>query len=458
MINTRNYYLYSILILSLFVFFSLLEPYLWFDESGQFFMSLGLNHFSPPNTFPGSFSEVIKNNNNYNLDPGGFTVLLYIWMKLSTNYIWIRLLPYLFFLLSIFLLVDISDKLCEFKNKWIFGLVIFLIPQLVFRSLEIRAYTMEFLSILISIHLVTNIKNMSKTHVFMISILSSILITSRYSSIVTFGVVTLITIIEIIISSKNKLDKLKTIYVLSTPLMTSVTLIYFFILKNQNPNLSKVSYSPYLDDNPFLLFQDYNFIHILCLFMLIFILLFDRKLLRNLKLLIYTSIFVNLTFIILSLSGIYPYDPFDERNLGVFVFTFLPLIYWIINRLNSKIQWINNSLYSISFLIIYMIVFSLTLKDNWRKNNIHTDMINYQFPKESLVIVESHLKPSIKHLFEYTSYNYGLVYDDFIFLERDLIFEDTVINKSKNYFLMTNREIINPKFKKIGRDLYKIHE
>ena len=124
--HERNYYLYSILILSLFVFSILLEPYMWHDESGQFFMSLGLNHFSPPNESPGSFLDVIKNNNNYNLDPGGFTVLLYLWMKISTNYIWIRLLPFLFFLSSIFLLKDISNKLCEFKNKWIFGFFIFL--------------------------------------------------------------------------------------------------------------------------------------------------------------------------------------------------------------------------------------------------------------------------------------------------------------------------------------------
>lgn len=458
MLNTRNYYLYAILILCLFVFLILKEPYLWFDESGQFFISLGLNHFSPPNELPGSFLDVIKNNNHYNLDPGGFTVLLYLWMKISTNYIWVRILPYLFFISSIFLLVDISNKLYEFKNKWIFGLVIFLIPQLVFRSLEIRAYTMECLSTLMAIYLITNIKKMSITHVLIISILSSILITSRYSSIITFGVVSLITIIEIIISSKNKLVKLKTIFVLSTPLIFSVTLVYFFILKNQNPKLSKVSYSPYLEDNPFLLIQDYNFIHVLCLFSLIFIVIFDKKLRRNIKTLIYTSIFVNLTFVSISLLGLYPYDPFDERNLGIFIFTFIPLFFWVIISLNSRIQWINNSLYPISFLIIYIITFSLIMKDNWRKNNIHTDMINYQFPKESLVFVESMLKPSIKHLLEYTTYDYGLDYKNFIFLDKGSILKDSITNKSKNYFLMTTRETINPKLIRIGNNLYKIQD
>ena len=40
------------------------NPGIWFDESGQFWMSLGLNHFSNPGSTPSGISDLIKNNQN----------------------------------------------------------------------------------------------------------------------------------------------------------------------------------------------------------------------------------------------------------------------------------------------------------------------------------------------------------------------------------------------------------
>ena len=185
MINNKYYY-FSLILLIGFIFFNLLNPFLWFDEAGQFFISLGLNHYSEPNSLPGTFNEVLLNNNKFNLDPGGFSILLFLWLKISTNYSWIRLLPFLFFISSVFLTIEISKKVYDFKNPWIYGFLLFAIPQLVFRSIELRAYTMEVLSILISISLIVNFKNLNSYKLLTISILSSILISSRYSSILLF--------------------------------------------------------------------------------------------------------------------------------------------------------------------------------------------------------------------------------------------------------------------------------
>src|ERR1035437_5719217 len=49
---------------------------LWFDESGQFFLSLGLYHYSPPNAPDGGWGMMLIHSRAMNGDPGGFTALL----------------------------------------------------------------------------------------------------------------------------------------------------------------------------------------------------------------------------------------------------------------------------------------------------------------------------------------------------------------------------------------------
>jgi hypothetical protein len=76
----------------------LFNPYLWFDEAGQFFISLGIDHWAPPFTRPGGWHSVMDRNNRYLFDPIGFTFLLRLWENVSTNAIWLRTLPFLGFL------------------------------------------------------------------------------------------------------------------------------------------------------------------------------------------------------------------------------------------------------------------------------------------------------------------------------------------------------------------------
>ena len=63
----------------------------------QFWMSLGLDGFGPPHEPAGRFRDVIHSNAIANLDPGGFTVIMWVWLKLATGEIWQRILPFLFF-------------------------------------------------------------------------------------------------------------------------------------------------------------------------------------------------------------------------------------------------------------------------------------------------------------------------------------------------------------------------
>ena len=84
-------------VIAVFSYNALRNPWLWFDESGQFWISKGLNHYSEVYAASGGLSDVIENNRHYNLDPGGFSVLLYFWLLINdSSTFFLRLLPYLF--------------------------------------------------------------------------------------------------------------------------------------------------------------------------------------------------------------------------------------------------------------------------------------------------------------------------------------------------------------------------
>jgi hypothetical protein len=77
--------LFVIILISIFSFGNINNSNFWLDESGQIWISLGLNHFSPPFSEPGGFKDVFVNNIKYNMDPGGFTYLLYFWLKFGES-------------------------------------------------------------------------------------------------------------------------------------------------------------------------------------------------------------------------------------------------------------------------------------------------------------------------------------------------------------------------------------
>lgn len=459
MMQLRNIYFYVTIYLIIYIFYALLSPYFWFDEAGQIYMSLGLNHFSSPNSTFGSIGDVILNNNKFNLDPGGFSLILFLWLKLSTNYIWIRILPYLFFIFSIFLLTKISKSLYNNSYNYFYGIVVFLIPQLVFRSTEIRAYSMDFLSILFSMYIIVNLSKFKNSELFYSSIIGSFLLSSRYSSIVLFGVVSLIFIIlKILENNSTNFKKLKSSFIFLFPLLVTVCIIYIVTLSKQNPNLSKISYADYLIDNPNMLFENYNWVHLLSISLLLFIYNFDYKILPNFKILILSSLLINFVFIALSFSGFYPYCPFDERNLAIFTYTYVTLIFWITHKKLFFFKLINNPIIPILFVILFTLAFNRVLSKNWRNNNLSNDLSDYKISPNSLVFVERDLIPSTKYLFEFTEVNSHLNYpNNFFFLERDLFNEkNKLVNSSKEIYLISNRAIINPNYTKIGNSLYKI--
>ncbi len=73
------------------------NPYLWFDEAGQFFISLGLSHWSPPDAQPAGLEAMLHYHNKYLFDPFGYTLLFRVWQEVGTAAPWLRVLPFLGF-------------------------------------------------------------------------------------------------------------------------------------------------------------------------------------------------------------------------------------------------------------------------------------------------------------------------------------------------------------------------
>lgn len=76
----------------------LFNPYLWFDEAGQFFLALGMDHWSAPFTPPQDLHAVLQENNRYLFDPVGYTLLVRLWATAGTSAVWLRTLPFVGFL------------------------------------------------------------------------------------------------------------------------------------------------------------------------------------------------------------------------------------------------------------------------------------------------------------------------------------------------------------------------
>lgn len=132
----------------------LASPHFWWDESGQFWVSMGLNHFSSLGEPVGSWGKMWEmNRSGYNLDPGGFTAILRVWITLFGSSPWLlRLLPFVFFLLTSLFSGLIARDLCRSRPLW--GLSFFLpffFPEFLYYSLELRAYSMEVAGILLAV-------------------------------------------------------------------------------------------------------------------------------------------------------------------------------------------------------------------------------------------------------------------------------------------------------------------
>jgi len=241
--NIIFYFFIVLISISIFIFGNLNNRNFWFDESGQIWMSLGLNHFTSPFSEPGNLKDVYLNNNNYNLDPGGFSYLLHFWMSLGDSPVFLRILPLLFSLgvlaLSWCLL---KTNFTRSRLAILFPLVYLGSPLFVHYSFELRAYSFEMLVALSALTLAIQSKKIleSSASSFAVGLWFAFGLSSRYSSI--FPVALAIAFVAFDTIRSNQKKTYLNLSLIVAPIFLSAVLIFIYVLSKQNPSGEPPSY------------------------------------------------------------------------------------------------------------------------------------------------------------------------------------------------------------------------
>jgi len=310
----------ELLILLLVIFRNFSFDYLWYDESGQFWIAKGLHHDSPPLSPAGSVSDVIDSNSHHNLDPGGFSILLHWWTHISNAIVWLRMLPFLF-------LVGIAACTSYlthwyFKNKLLTFLAIFLpftYPVLLNMGFEIRAYSMEvFFTILMVVLLERLSHDISPKRILLTSILMSIGMCSRYSAII-IAFIGAIYVFWMILKSDSRQKILCTLY-LALPLFSTLFAIYHNALKHQNLHLGQLSYLQYLNNNWSYLLRPLNLVYLLALLFLMMVFIKRKQWIKSnqFEALLFVCLSANILYLVLSALGLHPWRIGSKGNISVY--------------------------------------------------------------------------------------------------------------------------------------------
>ncbi len=156
---------------------------MWWDEASQFWMSQGVGRDSAPFAPRRGLADTVRWNAWENLDPGGFSVLLHGWTAVSRSLVWLRLLPFAFFLLGSLALALLGWRLTRSPVFAVAaGAVPALVPAALYFGLEIRAYSMEMAGIMLGALLLAGaVERPSPRRAALLGLVCAAFLTSRYS-------------------------------------------------------------------------------------------------------------------------------------------------------------------------------------------------------------------------------------------------------------------------------------
>ncbi len=392
---------------------------LTYDEAGQFFISKGLNHYSAPNSPTGNILDVIVQNQHYNRDPGGFSILLHLWSMISCNIIWLRLLPFLFFIGAIiFTGLTVFEVTHRKLMAYTSGLLLMALwgGELPYC---LRAYSMELCGMAYGLWIIYRLrqpKSISKTALYSIAL--AIFITARYT-IIIFGAIYGIACIISIWTCQRDISvrkRILRIIIFGLPLLISVIYSYVFAMRIQNPNTEPMDYVVYL--------YTHNWPFKLIIAGIIFIIATYKWQKTPMRLLTIICIVINTAFIILGYFKLLPWDLIGIKG-NCFVWL------WYISVFSCGVELARNILskrimlnYAFLAATLFFICWSnsstrflypMTLKSE----NIAEALDNIIVPTQQTIMVNLDMSPSVRYIFEYgcLKSDHRLSYPtDFIFL------------------------------------------
>jgi len=198
-------------------------------------MAKGLNHFSPPFSPEGSLGDALLSNRQYNLDPGGFTVLLHYWVKAGADPEWLRALPLVFLTMTFFFLLLICQALSGSAFTAIAVAVLALLPfDMIFSyGFELRAYGMEIAGMMACLYFfVRTIEAPTAKNLLLLGLASALFMTSRYSFIIHIAAMTVVLFFLVFRHSFKRF--LVSGYGFYLPVALVLTAIWFCMLQYQS--------------------------------------------------------------------------------------------------------------------------------------------------------------------------------------------------------------------------------
>lgn len=386
------------------------DPYLWFDEAVQFWISKGVYPWSDPLAPAGGVSQVIKTNILVNMDPGGFSLLLHYWAKISTHHIWLRLLPFMFFTGIVAAFVHLTFLWTKnLRLSLLMGLLPVLIPMFLRAGFEVRAFGMESLGTLLGLIALYQIsKDASPKRLLIWSLLLSVFITSRYASIIVTFVVSCGVMLIIASAQYSLKEKATRVLVFGLPLLIAVSAIYFFILQNQNPGIQQQDYLIYLNNNRSVLTGIPGIAFLMLLVLILFgaIASYRVDALKKYRILFWLALCANVLFFVLSFAGVHPWNPLSNRNISMVLLAVVSVVA-IAGEMAKRVFTKNLQMESLLVLIfaVLIIVRAEKLKLADERSNLAADLKKVELEGFKKIFVDRRSTPFVRYAFEYGTWS-----------------------------------------------------
>lgn len=443
-------------------------PILNFDEAGQLFISKGFCHNAPAYALHGTLLDALKANFICNFDPGGFTFLIRYWSEISTNAMFLKLLPVIFLLLTLgilfFLLLKISRDpvvslvlACSplfFENIW----------QC---SFYLRAYTMQFLCITTLVFYMYRYLVESYRITFGSVLLILFLASSRYTAwlniFMGFASVWLVYKFDISKFFKNKKHGILSAGIIFFLLSVCLYGLSFHFIQNNNSLTPTYTYSLLLSNMTLIGKIKSLASNIWSLPIVLFVisvavinyLAQKDKVVLFIKSLMVMFFLSNAFYIITSFFGIHPWTLNERFNsdmvmLSGIIFALSLAVFW-----EKKLKLKHTLAYKLVLIFFLMLPFvnSLNIYHHSNHNDVFGEIKKISSNVEIFFVSKS-MWATIKYLYEY-----GALKDDDDypnkFVQIDQFKEKFKIRPNKKYaFIRHNIEILN--FDEIFEGQYSI--
>lgn len=377
-------------------------PALWYDESGQFYIAAGLNHYSATNSVWGGIHDIWVNNYSYNLDPGGFSVILRSWQSIATNEYWIRLLPFTFFFIYLFFLYKIVVRLTN--NKFIAVAILLLnvvqLPdteKLYERIADIRSYPMEMCGAAVFFWLFMNLDISKIKNLMVLSLCLCFFCTSRYGFIISSFSFSLLVIYYLFKAEPNIKSWIGKCLVYGIPLLACVVAIYLLTMQHQNASAEPIFYAPYLSRRHSLLIKSPLSLEFY-FDVLVFVIL-RRTMSEDMRKFFLCTILIGGIYMVFSLCGFYPWSSYKAISMNVFVYNAM----WI-----AVLSFLCRYKFVPMLLCLVLTVY-VEMKWKYLKRDIgerevikEISKIRKQYPNQK-VFIDWYINPNLRYACEYSS-------------------------------------------------------